>query len=120
MTDSFMSMFGPNSAFVLIGGMIGTIITTIINNRQKITEAKIKNDQKNVEVEHDEATKIRYELKVRCDKLEADNDFWKAKYYKDTTDLKDHINQLEIQMITLKSQFQDVLERAGVDEKKYK
>ncbi len=89
-----------HSTFVSIGVIFGVIITKVLTNSQKFRELKL-----------DEATQMRHEYRVRCEKLEVENDEWKSKFYTETTQLKEQIMILTSHIKALESKLDDLTAR---------
>ncbi len=93
----------PNTAYGLfasLGGIIGMLLGRIISNNQK-----------KFELNHGDAALIRQELKIRCDKLQTENDELKDKYYTDIHSLKEELFRLRFQVSALQTQLTDIKSR---------
>lgn len=100
MNDLFELITTNHSVVASLYIVLGTIILKLLSNAQKIKELKM-----------DEATTLRRDLKVRCDKLEKENDEWKNKFYLETIALKEHISLLTFHIKALESKLIDLESR---------
>ncbi len=89
--------------FASLGGIIGMLLVKIISNNQK-----------KFELNHGDASEIRKELKIRCDKLQIENDELKEKYYSDIVSLKEELYRLRFQVTALQTQLTDIKGRDWV------
>ena len=89
-----------------IGALVGGIIMRLILYHQR-----------NYERKNDDVSQIRKELKERCDKLQADSDHWRSKYYADMIQLKEELFILRADNSALKIQLADMKSRGWVPEK---
>lgn len=80
----------------------------------------ISNNQKNIEANQAEIAIIRKELRDRCDKLQAENDVWKSKYYVDIRALQEEIFTLKADNAALRVQLSDINSRGWVPEEEHK
>lgn len=105
-----MTMEPESGLWAAIGALGCHIVNRIVTYHQKKVDIK----QKNVEINHDDLSELRRELKERCDKLQTDNDHWRNKYYSDMNELKEQVYNLKADNSALKIQLMDMKSRGWV------